>query len=161
MHLYGPRSFQRCDLKLLCDSRVIDKIRELLAEWPPHKQFALYGDGIYPRLSHLVCRFGGCNATQLQDLENQGIPWMRISNEWDYGITVNAFPYIKFRCAMKVRTHKDIAQYYFVATILRNICAILYGNQTYTYFECDDDELEDKCSILLEDYLDVKWRPKI
>jgi hypothetical protein len=42
--------------------------------------------------------------------------------------------------------------------MLRNINVILYGCVSSSYFETDDDDLEDMCEVQLEDYLDILHR---
>ena len=161
MHMYGPKSFRACDLNLLARSNIVGKIRTLLLDMGPHGQFVLYGDGIYPFDTHLISKHIGEYLTAMQLAENRAMTTIRIANEWDYGVTANIFPFVKWRAAQKLRKHKDIAVYYFVATILRNITCTLYGNVSSSYFESDDDELEDACDITLEEYLDPRHRPAL
>lgn len=140
--MYGPRSFRRSDLTLLANSGINNKLLEAQADLPHEDQKCAYGDGIYPTLSHILSRQG-----------NDGMSAIRIANEWDYGITANLFPFIKWRAQQKLLKHHDISLYYFVATQLRNLSCCLYGNLTATYFETDDDVLENFCEISIEDYL--------
>jgi hypothetical protein len=126
----------------LNDSCINEKLRVAQAHLLPQDQKSAYGDGIYPTLSHLLSRQG-----------NDGMSAIRIGNEWNYGITGNLFPFIKWRAQQKLLKHRDISLYYFVATQLRNLSCCLYGNLTASYFETEDDVLENFCEISLEDYL--------
>jgi hypothetical protein len=123
--LFGPRAFKRSDLMLLNDSDVLRKMRDLQVHKPANAQRCVYGDGIYPADAHILSR--GSNITD-------GMASIRIANEWDYGITANLFPFIKWRAAQKLRLHHDIPQYYFVATLFRNFNCIFYGGVSYSYF---------------------------
>lgn len=149
MDMFGPRSFKRCDLNLLNSSNINNKMADVQLGKPEQNQKCLFGDGIYPTDTHLLSRaFGGAD----------GMASIRIANEWDYGITANLFPFIKWRSAQKLLSSKDISYYYFVATILRNINVILYGCVTSSYFETDDDYLEDMCDLKLDEYLSNIYR---
>ena len=60
---------------------------------------------------------------------------VRISIEWNYGITASLFPYINMKSKLKILKSKQVSKIYIVAALLRNFHAILYGNQTSNYFD--------------------------
>ena len=144
IHLYGPKSF-RTDL--LAQSDINNKLALLQAGVPPLAQKSFWGDGIYPILSHLLSRVEGVN-------DNAGMTSVRISNEWSYGSTAMLFPFVKYRANLKLRKCADIAYYYIVATILRNIVCCLYGNVTCGYFERGEESFDDPTDFSIEHYLD-------
>ena len=148
MHLYGPDTFRSSDVVLLRDSRILQKLQLLQEDMP--RQYAIYGDGIYPNGDYIVSRANGLN---------DGMASIRICNEWDYGITAMLFPFVKHRAAQKLRKHRDIPNYYIIATIFRNINAALYGNVNSNYFCSEDVELESRLDIRIADYLDIAHKP--
>ena len=91
--MFGPRSFKRCDLNLLEASNINNKMAQVQAGKPANMQKCLFGDGIYPADTHLLSRAFG---------DGDGMASIRISNEWNYGITANLFPFIKWRAAQKL-----------------------------------------------------------
>ena len=84
---------------------------------------------------------------------------IRIGNELDYGTTANLLLFIKWKAQQKLLKHRNISKYYIVATILRIISCISYGNVTSSYFETTDHALESSCEVELNDYLDPVYRP--
>lgn len=94
LHMYGPRSFRQSDITLLNDSRINETIENLLDQEPANMQHCLYGDGIYPPDTHLMSKYSGAVLTAAEIAENRGMTSMRITNEWDYGVTANLFPFI-------------------------------------------------------------------
>ena len=68
---------------------------------------------------------------------------IRIANEWDYGVTANLFPFIKWKAGQKIKRNKLVTKYYFVATILRNAHMCLYEGLTSSYFDVQAPSLYD------------------
>jgi hypothetical protein len=67
---------------------------------------------------------------------NQCMKSLRVSNEWVYGVTANICPYvIKYRKSAKLISHNNHARLFKLATIMRNIVALLYGNIVQSHFD--------------------------
>lgn len=94
-----------------------------------------YGDGIFPINTHTIGKHVG-DTTEEERYENRMMSKMRISNEWDYAVTANLFPYVKDKKAYKLRKNKMCGHYYIVATLLRNAHMCLYEGLTSSYYNC-------------------------
>jgi hypothetical protein len=138
--MYGPRSFKDNDLDLLSDSLLNNRFRD--AQLGNNEQYALYGDGIFPIDTHTISKYTGA-LTANQIFENRAMSKIRVANEWDYGITGNLFPYVKYKYSMKLLKSKSTVNLYFIATILRNAHCCMYEGLTASYFDCAAPSLED------------------
>lgn len=81
IHMYGPASLRRNDLKLLGQSRINEKFREM--QVGNLLQIIMFGDSAYPDLSHLVSYHSSDNITARERLENKALKEVRISIEWN------------------------------------------------------------------------------
>ena len=155
MHLFGPKSFRRNDCRLLSLSNINDMVAQVQAELPFNDQRVMWGDGIYPIMSHLLSRVVDVN-------DHINMSGIRIGNEWNYGSTATLFPFVKNKVNLKIRKCRNIANYYVVATILRNIVCCLYGNVTSSYFEKQNRLCESRWNgvAFLRHYLDAEHRPQ-
>lgn len=91
VHLYGPHSLRRNDLYLLSHSEVNEKFT-ILQEHSP-VQLKIYGDTIYPTLSH-VRSANGKFGTAEEKVQDANFAKVRISIEWNYGATGLLFGYL-------------------------------------------------------------------
>ena len=91
MDIYGPYSLRKNDLKLLTCSRINARLREI--QEGRLDQLSLYGDSIYPRLSHLHSSWRNAPPGWKRD-ENIGYTKLRISIEWNYAVTGNLYGYL-------------------------------------------------------------------
>ncbi len=125
---------------LLRLSRLNIRLRNLQVNEP--LQLTMYGDSIYPRLSHL--RSGWRNANPARQAENKSYAKIRISIEWNYGLTANLFGYLRNFQKLKILGGSNVHKVYTVCTILRNCHVALYGSETSEYFgiEIERDMLE-------------------
>jgi hypothetical protein len=118
--LYGPHSLRRNDLKLLRLSRLNQRLRELQVN--SEIQLSIYGDSIYPRLSHLHSSWRHAGATQWQKEENKAYTKVRVSIEWNYMVTSNLYNYIRNYNKLKLLGSNKVSKIYTVATILMLRC---------------------------------------
>ena len=140
--MFGPYSLRRNDLKLLRDSRLNQRMREL--QVGALMQLTVYGDSIYPRLSHLRSSWRDKNLEQWQKIENRAFTSTRISIEWNYMVTGNLFSYVRNLDKLRLLGSYNVHRVYTVCTILRNCHVALYGSLTSQYFDLviEDDMLE-------------------
>jgi hypothetical protein len=131
--LYGPHSLRRNDLMLLTSSRLNSRLRDLQIN--SNEQLTIYGDSIYPRLSHLHSSWRHAGATRSQKNENIAYTKTRVSIEWNYGMTANLFSYLRNIVKLKLLASFKVTRIYTVATILRNCHVALYGSETSHYFD--------------------------
>ena len=131
MDIYGPYSLRKNDLKLLTYSRINARLREIQEGRPD--QLTLYGDSIYPRLSHLHSSWRNAPPGWKRD-ENIGYTKVRISIEWNYAVTGNLFGYLCNHNKLKLLGSSIVSKIYTVATLLRNCHVALYGCETSNYF---------------------------
>ena len=140
-HMWPAESGRRGDLFTLGESGINSRIRDCQ---PAGVQYAIYGDSIYPVMSHLRRRhqsIGGNTARQIE--ENEAMKKVRVSIEWNYGQTCNLFRYVDWRHNAKVLSGgSNISQCYLIATLLKNFHVCLYGCQTSDYFNCAPPTLE-------------------
>ena len=107
-------------------------------------QLTIYGDSIYPRLSHLHSSWRHAGATQDQKRENKAYTKVRIMIEWNYGITGSIYSYLRNHDKLRLLASNIVSKVYTVATILRNCHVCMYGCETSMYFGLtfEDDFLE-------------------
>ena len=91
--LFGPWSLRRNDNKLLKDSHINDRFRDLQLD--AENQLIMYGDSIYPRLSHLTSSWKSTEGALWKKLENKRYSSVRISIEWNYMVTGNLYKYLR------------------------------------------------------------------
>ncbi len=132
--MWGPISGRLSDLDTLRLSQINTRLRDLQAG--QEDQFKLYGDAIYPVMTHLRKRHQNRPNTAAQIRENNVMKKLRITIEWDYGNTINLFKYVNFHENGKVLLAggSNIAVCYFIASFLRNCHVCLYHCQTSKYY---------------------------
>ena len=105
--------------------------------------FIIFGDSAYKLQSHLRSYFKiACYEHLSQEDKAHLKDWnyrmksVRISIEWNYGITASLFKYLRSKEKLKsLKNSNAVSKVYVVATFLRNCYAGLYGLQTNKYFE--------------------------
>jgi hypothetical protein len=137
IHLHGPTSLRRSDLKLLEESDINAKLAALGA-W-----FA-FGDSIYPWISNIRTYYKHENKTERQKLLNKLFKSVRIAIEWSYGAIKNLFGYLRNLSKLKLLRSDRLLRVYFVCVLLRNCHVALYGGIESNYFDIviPDDMLE-------------------
>ena len=142
--MYGPTSLRRNDLVLLRESNINHRIATLqIGE--QDMQLKIFGDSIYPHLSHLYTYRKGQNLSEAQRTFNYKVKAVRIAIEWNYGATVKIWSYLRNIDKLKVLCQSRKAmKVYTVAIILKNCRLCLYGGQSSSYFKIiiDDRMLE-------------------
>jgi hypothetical protein len=128
VHLFGPTSLRRSDLKLLEESAINDKLAAL-GVW-----FA-FGDSIYPWLSHIRTYYKHEHKTARQAMENRLFKSVRIAIEWTYGGISNLFAYLRNLSKLKLLRSSRLLRVYFACVLLRNCHVALYGGIESNYFE--------------------------
>ena len=144
MHMYGPTSLRRNDLRLLSKSELNDKLAALCMQY--NQICRVYGDSIYPHLSNVFSMHrGDWNALSLaKRLENNIRKSVRVSIEWNYGVTSNLYGYMKNLNKLRLLGNSNVSKIYTVATLLRNCHITLYGGISSGYFniKMPEDMLE-------------------
>jgi hypothetical protein len=132
--MLGPTSLRRNDLRLLGLSQVNERLAEI--QEGECIQSIMFGDSIYPFLSHLRTYFS-TNPNVRQKLENHAYKSVRIPIEWNYGHTANLFSYLRNLEKLKVMDGDEdvVCRVYLVCTLLRNCHTALYGCQSSRYFD--------------------------
>jgi hypothetical protein len=128
--LFGPWSLRRNDCKLLSESNIIPRLRDMQQGQPV--QVKVYGDSIYPHLSHLRSKFE--NPAPAEGLHNNAFKKARISIEWNYMTTASLFGYICKESKLKIMGTYNVAKVYTVVTLLKNCFVACYGCETSNYF---------------------------
>jgi hypothetical protein len=130
--LYGPTSLRRNDLTLLRQSRINDRLAEV--QLGLERQTKMFGDSIYPFLSHLFTYWNDA-PNEEQRLFNGIIKSIRIAIEWNYGNTSNLFHYLRNLDKLRVMRSRVIVRIFTVCVLLRNCHIALYGCQSSNYFD--------------------------
>jgi hypothetical protein len=133
--LFGPSSLRRNDLYLLRQSQLNTRLRDL--QMGSETQLTIYGDSIYPRLSHLHSSWRQGRITAIRRAENVAYSKVRISIEWNYGATAGLFSYLTNYHKLRLMSGGNVARIYTVATILRNCHVAMYGSETSYYFNLE------------------------
>ena len=128
IHLFGPTSLRRSDLKLLEQSNINEKLAAL-GLW-----FA-FGDSIYPYLSNIRTYYKHQQRTDSQKKENKLFKSVRIAIEWSYGAIANLFAYLRNLSKLKLFRSSRLLKIYFVCVLLRNCHVTLYGGIESNYFD--------------------------
>mmetsp|Transcript_18556 Transcript_18556/g.31219 ORF Transcript_18556/g.31219 Transcript_18556/m.31219 type:complete len:424 (+) Transcript_18556:55-1326(+) len=144
MDAFGPCSFRQNDLEVLGLSNLNNRLADL--NDVGGKQYKTYCDGIFPVLSHMLSKHIGAT-TREQRYENGIMTKIRIGNEWAYGITGNLFSLINWSYGLRLRQNREHANYFAVATILRNAHCCLNGSNISQYFNCYPPSLENYFGI--------------
>jgi len=136
---FGPVSVRRNDLYPLAQSDINGKFARLQAGNPI--EFKMYGDSIYPILSHLRSRYVG-NAnhplTRAENVENETFSACRETIEWNYGRFKSRWAYLDYKKKLKLRARKfGVRNAIVVALILENAYTCLNHNETTHYFNPD------------------------
>ena len=137
--MFGPRTVRANDLRVLRNSNLNNRMAEL--QEGNVMQYMIYGDGIFPVMSHIRSRHKN-NLTARQLLENGTMAKLRISIEWHYGNLCTMFPMLDYKRNLKIR-QQPLKSLYFTATFLRNCHVCIYGNNTSAYFDLPPPTLED------------------
>jgi hypothetical protein len=99
--MYGTQSRRRNDLLLLAESNINTRFRD--AQRNSIVQHKMYGDDIFPTLSHLRVKWAeGPQQTPRQRLENRVLKKIREPIEWSYGLTANLFGYVDWKKNNKI-----------------------------------------------------------
>ncbi|KAJ1394437.1 hypothetical protein B484DRAFT_303473, partial [Ochromonadaceae sp. CCMP2298] len=108
--------------------------------------FVMYGDSIFPILSHLRRKHKGHGPvprTARQMQENEVTKKVRVSIEWNYGITSALWAFCDHRKNNKIQQGgANISNIYIVCTLLTNMHNCLHPNNTSTFFGLSPPSLE-------------------
>jgi hypothetical protein len=141
MHAYGPGSMRHSDLWFLGRSGINTKFAILQAHLPANRQKKMYGDSIYPFMSHLRSRHGPNNATPQQRSEDLALSSCRETIEHSYGEASQLFPYLNYHEKLKI-SNQPVGAIYFTKLLFRNMYNCLYHNNTSKRFRCPPPTLE-------------------
>jgi hypothetical protein len=144
IHAFGPLSVRRNDLTSLQRSNINGLFAQCQVAQGMQYQYMMYGDSIYPVLSHLLSRYvsvAGRPLTAGEICENKTFSSCREVIEWDYGRLKTRWSFIDYRKKLKLRARKNgIANAFLCALLLENALTCLNSNQTTTYFNPLDEE---------------------
>ena len=146
--MYGPSSLRRNDLRLFTQSRINQRFND--CQLNNLLQLVIYGDSIYPHLSHTRSRWDDEIINDNRKAENKAFTKVRISIEWNYKTTGQLYGKVRQPDKLKILDEGTVAKLYTVCTILRNCHVALYGSQTSEYFELSIPE------NFLEHYMQVQ-----
>jgi len=132
MDMHGPTTVRRNDLTLLRESDLENRLNALFIN--DVDKFKVYGDSIYPHLAYITSSHRSHNLTRRQKDENYFYKSVRISIEWNYGVTANYFRYLKNINKLKLMHSDRCTEVYRVCTLLRNCHVALYGSISSSYF---------------------------
>jgi hypothetical protein len=97
--------------------------------------FCNSGDSAYKTNSHLTSYHRAEDFIPEFKEWNKKMKKVRVSIEWNYGVTASLFKAVNNLEKLKLlNNQKRVSKIYTVATILRNIHAGYYGNQSSQYF---------------------------
>ena len=131
--LFGPWSLRKNDCRLLSQSQINRRLRELQIDRP--NQIKIFGDSAYPTMSHVRSYISHPNITDEEKLWNHKFKSVRISIEWNYMVTASLFQYIITSSKLRLMASNNVAKVYTVVTLLRNCHVALYGSETSNYFD--------------------------
>lgn len=133
-------SGRRSDLRTLRLSNINTRLREL--QIGNDVQYKVYGDSIFPVLSHLRRKHKNHPNTAQQSAQNAAMKKGRVTVEWDYGRIIELWGYVDWRRNCKVLGKgANISKVYCVCALLTNMHCCLYGSETSNYFNCEPPSL--------------------
>lgn len=100
------------------------------------KEYAIYGDPVYPLPPLLMKPYGGAHVTAPQQTFNMKMSQVRQAVEWGFGKVVAEFAFLDFFFNQKL-LRQQVSQMYKVGTLLSNCHTCLYGSQVSQYFNLD------------------------
>jgi hypothetical protein len=142
-HLWGPASIRHNDLWTLHESDIHNLW--VTAQLGRPLQFYIYGDGIYPWLSHLFSRYkaaAGDALDPLEVLENKCFSTCRETVEWEYRDLKILFKLVECKNLLRIR-QSNVVDMVLVAFLLKNAYQSMYARGTPEYFDCLPPRFED------------------
>lgn len=141
---WGPISARHNDIYILRVSQIHQRWKN--AQVGNSAQFKLFGDGIYPIMSHLQSRNTDRQPMRQSAHENSHMAKTRTCVEWSFGKIVSLWVFIDYKRNLQLlKLRKDLGKIVGISVLLTNCHTCLYGSQTSLYFEM--------LPPLLEDYL--------
>ena len=141
-HAYGPGSLRHSDLWFLGRGGINTKFYNIQVHLPGNQQKKMYGDSIYPFMSHLRSRHGPNNPTPMQRSEDLALSSCRECIEHSYGESSQLFPYLNYHEKLKL-ANQPLGAIYFTKLLFRNMYNCLYHNNTSKRFNCPPPTLEE------------------
>ncbi len=133
--MYGPTSVRRNDLALLRQSRINARFAE--EQLNEVNQYIIMGDSAYNKDSHLTSYHKLNHMIENYIKWNKAMKHVRISIEWNYGITGTLYKYTRSKNKFKIFNSSRVSKIYTVATLFRNFHIMCYGGQTSKYFQLE------------------------
>ena len=130
--MFGPTSVRRNDLALLRNSRINARFAE--EQVNEVNQYIIMGDSAYNKDSHLTSYHKCSHMIENYIKWNKTMKHVRISIEWNYGVTGTLFKYTRNKNKFKIFENSRVSKIYTVATLFRNFHVMCYGGQTSKYF---------------------------
>lgn len=124
------------------NSNINERLAELQTNDPI--QFILFGDSIYPNLSHIRRKHEAEQEAVLdanQKKENSALNAGRTSIEWINNDLKTKWAFIDYKKCLKLRQAK-LKNVILYCVLLTNMYKCLYGCQTSSYFNLNAPELE-------------------
>ena len=133
--LHGPASVRRNDLALLRLSNINNRFaQEQVNEL---HQYIMMGDSAYNKDTHLTSYHKHNHMIDNYIKWNKSMKHVRISIEWNYGVTGTLFKYTRNKNKFKILDNSRVSKIYTVATLFRNFHIMCYGGQTSQYFKLE------------------------
>jgi hypothetical protein len=150
MHWFGAVSMRHNDLFSLnlSDSNQHLADAQRPGGVPTARQLRMYGDSIYPNLSHLRRRHNAHpqhpNKAEL-DREDKALSSVRQTVEWEYQEGDQLFPLSVYKDKLKL-TNAPYREIFFARLWLRNCYLCLYGGKFSARFALQPPTLDELCS---------------
>lgn len=129
--LYGPNTGRTNDWKMYETSKVVDRIRNIMAAESTKPCLYLYGDPAYNDCFGVICPYQNASGTRKNF--NIDMSRVKIAVENSFGITQNLWTAHAFEKHFKLGL-QPVAAYYTVAILLTNCYTCMRGNQTSAQF---------------------------
>ena len=108
------------------------------------KQFAMYGDSIFPNRPYLSSRINAsslCANREQYRRQDIAMSSCRIAVEWEYGEVDQLFKFSENKNNLKL-LNGGVEDIYFAHVLLRNCYVCLYENKISQVFNCPPPSLE-------------------
>lgn len=131
--MHGPTTLRSNDLSLLRTSNINQRLANV--QMGSESQYIIMGDSAYKKQSHITSYHQREEIILGYREWNLKIKKVRISIEWNYGVTASLFKYVGMKWKLKLLKSDSVSKIYTVATLLRNLHVAVYGNETSNYFD--------------------------
>jgi hypothetical protein len=123
--LYGPFEGSGHNARMLVESKIVEKLRELMpipedADPDVVPDYQLYGDPAYPQSGYLIGGFRDAQRGSAEARLNKKMSKVRECVEWGFRNVITYWSYLDYRRAMLLYKI-PVAKYYIVGAFLSNL----------------------------------------